>query len=168
MMSNIESDIVESVAAALYIDCGFNLQHTWMIFRHLLEPLVMLDVILAEPQPITALYEACQKDGKQLDIQYRRNGDRTIASVYMDGTLITSRSSDTKENAKLHAAEATLLKITKLKTSDMGPQAIVNFNEATETEGAKQKPNELCNISTFFARAFIAKSLSIMSSTNCS
>ena len=26
-------------------------------FRHLLEPLVMLDVILAEPQPITALYE---------------------------------------------------------------------------------------------------------------
>ncbi|KAM0063757.1 putative ribonuclease III [Helianthus debilis subsp. tardiflorus] len=134
------ADIVESVAAAVYIDCGFNLQDTWMIFRRILEPLVMLNVILAEPQPITALYEVCQKDGKQLDIQYRRNGDRTIASVYMDGTLIASRSSDTKENAKLHAAEAALLKITKPKTSDTGPQY-----EATEIENAKQKLNEICN-----------------------
>ncbi|KAJ0500885.1 putative ribonuclease III [Helianthus annuus] len=133
------ADIVESVAAAVYIDRGFNLQDTWMIFGHLLEPLVMLDDILAEPQPITALYEACQKDGKQLDIQYRRNGDKTVASVYMDGILIVSCSSDTKEIAKLHAAEAALLKITKPKTSDTGPQAIVDFNEA------KQKLNEICN-----------------------
>ncbi|KAF5781222.1 putative ribonuclease III [Helianthus annuus] len=139
------ADIVESVAAAVYVDCRFNLQDTWMIFGHLLEPLVMLDDILAEPQPITALYEACQKDGKQLDIQYRRNGDKTVASVYMDGILIVSRSSDTKENAKLHAAEAALLKITKPKTSDTGPQAIVDFNDALEIEGAKQKLNELCN-----------------------
>ncbi|MFS7985361.1 putative ribonuclease III [Helianthus anomalus] len=134
------ADIVESVAAAVYIDYGFNLQDTWMIFRRILEPLVMLDDILAEPQPITALYEACQKGGRQLDIQYRRNGDRTIASVYMDGTLIASRSSDTKENAKLHVAEAALLKLTKAKTNDTGPQY-----EATEIENAKQKLNEICN-----------------------
>ncbi|XP_021986166.1 ribonuclease 3-like protein 2 [Helianthus annuus] len=142
-MNNIESDIVESVATALYIDCGFNLQHTWMIFRHLLEPLVMLDVILAKPQSITALYEAC---------------DRTIANVYMDGTLIASRSSDTKENAKLHAAEAALLKIAKPKTSDTGPQAIVILNEATEIEGAKQKLNELCNASPYITPHFVNSS----------
>ncbi|KAI7724668.1 hypothetical protein M8C21_021479 [Ambrosia artemisiifolia] len=139
------ADIVESVAAALYIDLGFNLQDMWMIFRHLLEPLVMLDVIMAEPQPITALYEACQKNGKQVDIQYRRNGDRTMASVFVDGAFVASRSSDTKENAKLHAAEAALAKITKFKSCDTGPQAIVDFNEAMEIDGAKHKLNELCN-----------------------
>ncbi|KAI3675773.1 hypothetical protein L1987_85366 [Smallanthus sonchifolius] len=138
------ADVVESMAAAVYIDCGFNLQMMWMIFRRLLEPLVMLDVILAQPQPITALYGACRKDGKKVDIQYWKNGDRYIARVFVDNTFIACASSDSRQNAKLHAAEAALLKITKSKSGDTNPQTNLDFNELMEIEGAKQKLNELC------------------------
>ncbi|XP_076939292.1 ribonuclease 3-like protein 2 [Bidens hawaiensis] len=138
------ADIVESVAAAVFIDLGFDLPNMWQILRCILEPLVMLDVILAEPQPITALYEACQKDGKQVDIQYSRKGDKTVANVYVDGTSFATGSSETKENAKLHAAEAALSKMTKSKSGDTSLQTIVKFNESMETEAAKQKLNELC------------------------
>ncbi|KAI3810215.1 hypothetical protein L1987_19826 [Smallanthus sonchifolius] len=134
------ADIVESVAAAVYVDCGFNLQMVWMIFRCLLEPLVMLNVVLAQPQPITTLFEACQKDGKQVYVRYSRNGDRNVASVFVDDTYIASGSSETKENAKLHAAEAALSKLT-----DTSPQANLDINELVETESAKQKVRELCN-----------------------
>ncbi|KAM0063755.1 putative ribonuclease III [Helianthus debilis subsp. tardiflorus] len=72
------ADIVESMAAAVYIDCGFNIQMIWSIFRSLLEPLVTLDGILAQPQPITALYGACRKDGKRVDIRYSKNGESLL------------------------------------------------------------------------------------------
>ncbi|XP_076934209.1 ribonuclease 3-like protein 2 [Bidens hawaiensis] len=139
------ADIVESVAAAVYVDLGLDLLKMWLILKPILEPLVMLDVILAEPQPITALYEACQKDGKQVDIQYSRKGDKTVANVLVDGTFFATGSSETKENAKLHAAEAALSKMTNSKSSDTSLLSIVNFNESVETEAAKQKLNELCS-----------------------
>ncbi|KAK1440206.1 hypothetical protein QVD17_06031 [Tagetes erecta] len=137
-------DIVESVAAAVYADCGFNMQILWMIFRRLLEPLVMLDVILAQPQPISALYEVCHKDGKQVDVKYNWNGDRNIASVFVDNIFIASGSSETKENAKLHAAEAALSKLTKFKSVDTSPQTNVDIHESMETEGAKRKVHDIC------------------------
>ncbi|XP_076897028.1 ribonuclease 3-like protein 2 isoform X2 [Bidens hawaiensis] len=135
-------DVVESVAGAVFVDCGFNLQMLWTIFRSLLEPLVMLDVVLAQPQPVSALYEA---HGKQVDIQYRWNGERCIASVFVDDTFIASGSSETKENAKLHAAEAALSKLTKSKTSDASLQTNVDFNESTEIKDAKKILHELCD-----------------------
>ncbi|XP_076907490.1 ribonuclease 3-like protein 2 [Bidens hawaiensis] len=135
------ADVVESMAGAVFIDCGFDLQLIWMIFRSLLEPLVMLDVILTQPQPITALYGACGKDGKQVDIRYSKNGGRNIASVFVDNTFIASGSSDSPKNAKLHAAEAALLKITKSRS---GSQNDLDFNELMEIEDAKQKLLELC------------------------
>ncbi|KAI3675766.1 hypothetical protein L1987_85359 [Smallanthus sonchifolius] len=137
-------DIVESVAGAVYVDCGFNLQMLWIIFRPLLEPLAMLDFILAQPQPISALYEACNKDGKQVDIRYQSEGHINIASVFVDDTFIASRSSRTKENAKLHAAKAALSKLPKSKGGDASPQTNVDFDESMEIEGAKMKVNELC------------------------
>ncbi|XP_076914876.1 ribonuclease 3-like protein 3 [Bidens hawaiensis] len=139
------ADIVESVAAAVFIDLGFDLPNMWQILKPILEPLVMLDVILAEPQPITALYKACQKDGKQVDIQYSIKGDKTVANVYVDGTFFATGSSGTKENAKLHAAEAALSKMSKPKSGDTSLQTIVNFNESMETEAAKQKLYQLCS-----------------------
>ncbi|KAI3810205.1 hypothetical protein L1987_19815 [Smallanthus sonchifolius] len=137
-------DIVESVAGAVYVDCGFNLQMLSMIFRSLLEPLAMLDFILAQPQPISALYEACDKDGKQVEILNEWNGYINIASVFVDDTFIASGSSRTKDNAKLHAAEAALSKLPKSKGGDTSPQTNVDFNESVEIEGAKMKVHELC------------------------
>ncbi|KAJ0500886.1 putative ribonuclease III domain, double-stranded RNA-binding domain-containing protein [Helianthus annuus] len=134
------ADIVESMAAAVYIDCGFNIQMMWSIFRNLLEPLVTLDGILAQPQPITALYGACRKDGKRVDIRYSKNGGRNIASVFVDDTFIASGCSDSPKNAKLLAAEAALLKIPKSRSGDD-----LDFNELMEIEGAKLKLLELSN-----------------------
>ncbi|XP_076933664.1 ribonuclease 3-like protein 2 [Bidens hawaiensis] len=136
-------DIVESVAGAVFVDCGFNSQMLWTIFRALLEPLVMLDVVLAQPQPVSALYEA---HGKQLiDIQYHWNGETYTASVFVDDTFIASGSSETKEIAKLHAAEAALSKLTKSKTSDASFQTKVDFNKSTEIKDAKKILHELCD-----------------------
>ncbi|KAL8225683.1 hypothetical protein R6Q57_018240 [Mikania cordata] len=139
------ADIVESVAAAVYVDCGFNLQMVWMIFRSLLEPLVMLNVVLAQPQPVTALFEACHKDGKQVDIRHQWKGDRSIASVFVDDTFIAFGSSVTKDNAKIHAAKAALSKITKPKSDDKNSHTNVDLNHLVQTEGAKQKVCQICN-----------------------
>ncbi|KAI3769148.1 hypothetical protein L6452_00248 [Arctium lappa] len=140
------ADIVESVAAAVYIDCESNLQILWMIIRELLDPIVMLNVIEKQPQPITLLYEACQKDQKDVIIRHWRKGDRNIASVYVDGRFVASGSSENKENAKLHAAEAALSKLTSSQSSDpMDIQMYDDFNKTIEIEGAKRRVHELCN-----------------------
>ncbi|KVI10423.1 ribonuclease 3-like protein 2 [Cynara cardunculus var. scolymus] len=140
------ADIVESVAAAVYIDCGSNLQIIWMIMRVLLEPIAMLNDIEKQPQPITLLYEACQKNQKDVIIRHWRKGDRNIASVYVDGRFVASGSSDNKENAKLHAAEAAFSKLTSSKSSDpVSTQMYDDFNKTIEVESAKQRVHELCN-----------------------
>lgn len=134
------ADIVESVAAAVYVDCGFDLKALWVIFRGLLEPIITLDVLSQQPQPVTMLYELCQKDRKQVDIKHWRKGEKDIASVCVDGQFIVSVSSENKENAKLHAAKAALEKLDYKSISKLDTEVEPN----TEFEGAKQKLNELC------------------------
>ncbi|KAK4373914.1 hypothetical protein RND71_004591 [Anisodus tanguticus] len=134
------ADIVESVAAAVYVDCGFNLKALWVIFRGLLEPIITLDLLSQQPQPVTMLYELSQKDGHQVDIKHWRKGEKDIASVYVDGQFIVSASSENKENAKLHAAKAALKKLAYKSTGKLDIEVEPN----TEIEGAKQKLNELC------------------------
>lgn len=132
----ILADIVESVAAAVYVDCGFDLVRLWVIFRHLLEPIVTPDVLQQQPQPVTLLFELCQKDGKQVDIKHWRKGEKNVASVYVDGRLIATSSSDQKENAKLHAAKAALKNLKSCTTSD---KLCLD-----SSENPKQKLHELC------------------------
>ncbi|KAJ7963764.1 Ribonuclease 3-like protein 2 [Quillaja saponaria] len=68
------ADIVESVAAAILVDVNFDLQRLWVIFRGLLEPIVTHDDLKQQPQPVTMLFELCQKRGKQVDIKHWRKG----------------------------------------------------------------------------------------------
>ncbi|PHU22484.1 Ribonuclease 3-like protein 2 [Capsicum chinense] len=134
------ADIVESVAAAVYVDCGFDLKALWVIFRGLLEPIITLDLLSEQPQPVTMLYESCQKDGKQVDIRHWRKGEKDIASVCVDGEFIVSASSGNKKNAELHAAKAALNKLACKSTSQLDTEVEPN----REFERAKQKLNELC------------------------
>lgn len=139
------ADIVESVAAAVYVDCDFNLKTLWVIFRSILEPIVMLDVLEEQPQPVTMLFEVCQKEGKQVDIRHWRKGEKDIATVFVDGKFVASSSSEQKENAKLHAAEAALQKLSFSKTNGrMAIDICGELNGANEIDGAKQKLHELC------------------------
>ncbi|CAI9755040.1 unnamed protein product [Fraxinus pennsylvanica] len=138
------ADIVESVAAAVYIDCNFNLKDMWMVIRDLLEPIVTLGMLEQQPQPVTMLFELCQKDGKQVDIRHWRKGERNIASVYVDGHFVASASAEQKENARLHAAKASLQKLSYTSSDMMRPDIFSELNGEMEIEGAKQKLHELC------------------------
>ncbi|CAA0825511.1 Ribonuclease 3-like protein 2 [Striga hermonthica] len=132
----ILADLVESLAAAVYIDCDFDLKAMWIIFGKLLEPLVMLDVLEQQPQPVTMLFELCQKDKRRVDIKHWREGEKNIAGVYVDGAFVASASSDKKENAKLLAAKVALKGLHYEDSS-------TPLNDGNEF-GAKQKLHELC------------------------
>ncbi|CAL5392755.1 unnamed protein product [Camellia sinensis] len=143
------ADIVQSVAAAVYVDCQFDLQAFWVvhgsIFRVMLEPIVTLDVLQQQRQPVTMLFEFCQKEGKQVHIKYRRRRKKNIARVYVDGKFIASSSCEQKENAKFQAAKAALEKLSHSNSEDkMNVDIYISMNGTNEIEGAKQKLHEIC------------------------
>lgn len=117
----------------------------FQIFRHLLEPIVTLDLLGQQQQPVTLLFESCQKDGKQVDISYRKTKGKILAVVTVDGKFITSASSEQKENAKLHAAKAALQKLSYGSCDPLAADIFNQLNQDGEIEGAKQKLNELCD-----------------------
>ncbi|PON41196.1 Ribonuclease III [Parasponia andersonii] len=139
------ADIVESIAAAIYVDVNFDLQRLWVIFRGLLEPMVTLEDLMQQPQPVTMLFELCQKHGKQVDIRHWRDESKNVASVYVDGKFVASGSSEHKEIAKLNAAKLALCKLSKSLPITNGLSQIMDgISESFEIEGAKQKLHELC------------------------
>ncbi|PHT69571.1 hypothetical protein T459_24675 [Capsicum annuum] len=133
------ADIVEAVMGAVFLDCGFDVNAFWVIFRGLLEPIIMLNMLEEQPQPVTMLFGLCKKDGKQVDVEHRKEGDKNIASVYLDGQFIASASSEHKENAKLQKKKMDVESIPFQKK-----KMDVEFDQTKESEGAKQKLNELC------------------------
>ncbi|KAK9673875.1 hypothetical protein RND81_12G195500 [Saponaria officinalis] len=134
------ADIVESVIAAVYVDCEFDLKFLWQVVRGLLEPIVTLETLPL--QPVTMLYELCQKRGQLVDIQHWRKVDKNICSIYVDGRLIATGTSDQKDIAKLNAAKEALAKLNQSENFHTG--VICEVNENNEIEAAKQKLHELC------------------------
>ncbi|KAL5101267.1 hypothetical protein RYX36_005594 [Vicia faba] len=55
-------DIVESIVVAVYVDVDFNLKRLWVIIRGLLESIVTQQDLEQKSQPVTMLYEICQKN----------------------------------------------------------------------------------------------------------
>lgn len=135
------ADIVESVAAAVYVDCDFDLKYLWQVIRGLLEPIVTLESL--QLQPVTMLFELCQKQGKQVVIKHWRKVDKNICSIYVDGGFIATGTSDQKDIAKLNAAKEALGKLDKSLLSHIG--LIYEVNEMNEIEAAKQKLHLLCD-----------------------
>ncbi|XP_015581042.1 ribonuclease 3-like protein 2 isoform X2 [Ricinus communis] len=124
------ADIVESVAAAVYVDVNFDLQRLWV----------------QQPQPMTMLFELCQKKGKEVDIVHWKSGTKNIASIYVDGGFVASGSSEQKETAKLNAAKGALQKLSHLMPSNLGhfEDVLKTIGGSFEIEGAKRKLHELC------------------------
>ncbi|XP_019435621.1 PREDICTED: ribonuclease 3-like protein 2 isoform X2 [Lupinus angustifolius] len=115
------------------------------IVRGLLEPIITPGDLVQQPQPVTLLFEVCQKNGKQVDIKHWRNGAKSVASVHVDGHFVASASADQKDIARLDAAKAALHKLSNLvptSTSllDFCPGIDGNF----EIDAAKQVLHELC------------------------
>lgn len=103
----------------------------------------MLDTLEQQPQPVTLLFELCQKDGKQVDIKYWAKEEKIIASVFVDGEFVTSASSDQKENAKLNAAKAALQKLYE-SGENININTLGQLNGDGEIEAAKQRLHEQC------------------------
>ncbi|XVF77383.1 hypothetical protein PTKIN_Ptkin14bG0038600 [Pterospermum kingtungense] len=123
------ADIVESIAAAVYVDIDFDLTKLW----------------LQEPQPVTLLFEFCQKHGKHVDIKHWRKELKSIASVYVDGKFVASGSSDQKEIAKLNAARGALYKLSESMPVDVNAFGIMEIDGSFEiVSNAKQKLHEIC------------------------
>ena len=98
-----------------------------------------------QPQPVTTLFEMCQKQGKIVDIKHWKNESRNIASVHVDGQFIASSSSEQKEIAKLNAAKGALLKLSNSFPTNLNNVSLDIFDGSSfEIEGAKQKLHELC------------------------
>ncbi|EXB63283.1 Ribonuclease 3-like protein 2 [Morus notabilis] len=139
------ADIVESIAAAVYVDVNFDLQRLWVIFRGLLEPIVTLEDLLKQPQPITMLFELCQKQGKHVNVEHWKQDSKSIVSIHVDGNFVASGSSEQKDIAKLNAAKLALCKLWKSMPPTDGLAKIMDgLDESFEIEGAKQKLHELC------------------------
>ncbi|XP_068338496.1 ribonuclease 3-like protein 2 [Pyrus communis] len=137
--SRVLAEIVESVAAAIYIDLNFDLDKLWMKFKHLLEPIITLEGL--SDHPVSELYKLCQKHGKFVKIKEDINDTKnlSIASVYVDGILIASASYKHMAIARLHAARKALPELSK--TFGISSELV---EVAAENE-AKQNLNVLCD-----------------------
>ena len=107
--------------------------------------MVTLEDLLKQPQPITMLFELCQKNGKQLDIRHWKDESKNVFSIHVDGKFVASGSSEQKEIAKLNAAKLALYKLWNLMPPTDGLAKILSgLDDSFEIEGAKQKLHELC------------------------
>ncbi|KAJ8471148.1 hypothetical protein OPV22_025491 [Ensete ventricosum] len=61
------ADIIESIAAAVFVDCNFDLELLWKVFRGILEPIITSESI--DEQPVATLYDICQKQGSSIEIK---------------------------------------------------------------------------------------------------
>ncbi|XAR56719.1 Ribonuclease III [Bertholletia excelsa] len=139
------ADIVESVSAAVYVDCQFDLDALWKIFKGLLEPIINLDMLRQHPHPVTELHDLCQKNGKKLEFKQKEGRMNTAsASVYVDEKFVASASHKKKDDAKIYAAMAALKELLHLKNNQKFGEDICSGINATSEIGGKQKLHELC------------------------
>ncbi|KAL0925384.1 hypothetical protein M5K25_003709 [Dendrobium thyrsiflorum] len=162
------ADIVESIAAAIYIDCSFNLVAFWKVFRGILEPIITVET--PNQQPVSHIYELCQKQGMSIEFKNWKKDNMNITNVYVDGELLGVGSSEQKPIAKLNAARDALQKlchdevdrmeiikcssqISKTSEDVVTSRQIngglitnkANANGGEEVDGSKQRLHELCS-----------------------
>ncbi|TQD78106.1 hypothetical protein C1H46_036336 [Malus baccata] len=131
------ADIVESVAAAIYIDLEFDLDKLWKTYKHLLEPIVTLEDL--PDHPVSKLFKLCQKHGKLVETKEARDDAKniSISYVYVDGNPFASASGKNISIAKRRAASEALSKLSEFGIS-YGSFEVVAENEA------KKNLKELC------------------------
>ncbi|KAG6479140.1 ribonuclease 3-like protein 2 [Zingiber officinale] len=109
------ADMVESIAAAVYIDCNFDLELVWKVFRVIMEPIITMENM--NEHPVTILYEFYQKQkqGKRPEFEYSTDGLLHTANAVVDGVVIGTGVSPQKRIAKLNAARDALQKMSEME-----------------------------------------------------
>ncbi|KAF7104632.1 hypothetical protein CFC21_105523 [Triticum aestivum] len=139
------ADIVEAIAAAVYVDCNFNLEKLWKVTRFLFEPIVTAETI--DEQPVSTLHELCQKHGKDIKFKTWQKGGTTVVNVFVGGALVGMGSSEQMVIAKLNATRDALSKLLgggnqQVLTIGVGHGSEVEVGELRE---CKQKLIEQCS-----------------------
>lgn len=104
---------MESIAGAIVVDTGFDLEKTWGIMENLLAPIVTPTTLPVHP--VRELQELCQSHGFSLHVQEDRpSGQELIivtAKVTSGETVITEKSSNTNRKAARKDVAMKLLNI---------------------------------------------------------
>ncbi|XAR55351.1 Ribonuclease III [Bertholletia excelsa] len=79
------ADMVESIIAAIFVDCDSSMDTTWEVVKNLLEPIITPSTI--QTHPVTRFYELCQKHGFKVNFVdlWEESG---IIEVYVDDQFI--------------------------------------------------------------------------------
>ncbi|XP_072965109.1 ribonuclease 3-like protein 2 [Typha angustifolia] len=137
------ADIVEAIAAAVYMDCNFDLDKLWKVIRVILEPIVTMETL--DQQPVTMLNELCQKHKKKAVFNKYRKGKLNIVKVVVDEQVLGIGSSEQKKIAKLNAARAALQRLATEESALLtGGKVSVAGPELGEQKVWKDKLNVLC------------------------
>jgi len=142
---SIAAAVCESIAAAVFVDCGWDLKEFWLIFRGILEPIAMLEDLKQQPQPVTVLYELCQKQGKQVEIKYRKKDSKNTASVFVDGEFVACGYSCQKDSAKIDAAKEAVLKLTETEDGKEMMKGIIASTYSSQKDLQKNDEKEAVN-----------------------
>lgn len=121
LFSQVLSDLVESLAGAVFVDSNFDLDTVWRIFEEILRPLVTPETLRLEPT--RELRELCQSY-KYRDPEFKKKhlakGDFEVTvTVYMNDTQFTevAHRADNKSAGKAAAIQA----LAKLKVKHECP-----------------------------------------------
>ncbi|EES19313.1 hypothetical protein BDA96_09G100800 [Sorghum bicolor] len=138
------ADIVEAIAAAVYVDCKFDLEKLWKVTRWLFEPVITAETV--DEQPVTTLHELCQKHGKVAQFETWQKGGMTMVNVFVGGEMVGLGSSEQKVIAKLNAARDALGKLIGGAKQQVLINGIANglVDEIVELRECKQKLTEQC------------------------
>ncbi|ONK73766.1 uncharacterized protein A4U43_C04F35150 [Asparagus officinalis] len=88
------ADIMKSVAAAIYIDSGLNLEIVWKVFRSILAPIITRETMKVQPR--TAQHSKSQKQIESTKFNRSVKRTKNTMKVFIDGDLISISSSKQK------------------------------------------------------------------------
>lgn len=136
------ADIVESIAGAVFVDCGYSADQLWEVFRPLLEPLVSPETL--ELHPVTELQELCQKQGKYIEYKDSWIGNMVRSQVLINGEVVGNGEHNQKELAERVAAKNALDKLKKEDKVDNSSKDEKQSRSHEQPLVAQQKLNNFC------------------------
>ncbi|KAM7274591.1 hypothetical protein ACFE04_016457 [Oxalis oulophora] len=113
------ADLTEAVIGAVYIDCNFNLDFVWQVFKSLLEPIITPEKLTRNH--VTVLKEFCDQNKLKLEYVDKCNEIIMQFDVYIDEQLMgtgTGTYGRKKDIAKNRAAKDAFNNYNLLKFMD--------------------------------------------------
>lgn len=122
LLTQVLGDLVESCAAAILLDTGFNLELVWKIMFAFLDPIMNFSSSCLQLSSIRELQELCQTHNFRLsfpDSEKEKGTFLVEAAVDVNGTCLTGCAINrSRKVAKRIAAQEAL---SKLKVSHWSP-----------------------------------------------